>query len=665
MNFIYDLTRRLFNTPGPEQMSASKELVENAIKENKVVVFSKSYCPYCKKAKKLLDSLGVKYALFELDERPDGQAIQEYLKEKTGQRTVPNIFINGQHIGGCDDLHAAQDSGKLQKLLDQGDCSCKLLSGTILHPVFNLQWLMDSTAVQSPLASPTEDIDLSMAIPSQNRQLTRPQWRRLKKYQRRKEIRRSYARARDARKKQEASDPVLIAKRLQEEKLLEEERQEHRRRYETREQQFELAAAHRRRLEEEKAKNEQQETSMVDPILGMLPQAVPGDLPASVAIVCSARANQSIPSDRPTTILSPLEAGRLAAAKFLESLKSKTALSQNGIPSTAEESKEHTTRSITARLDEEPIKAPGTPQLHSLAAELKEKSSLVCAYHQKTGSCRFAEFCKLRHPEPTIKNTLVLKNMFQFPANQTVGDEEYTDEDEYFSAFYEDVHGEFAKIGRLTCFMVCRNEAVHLRGSVYVQYAKEEDAICAHKIMDRRWFGGRQLECEFVPIIEWNHAVCGHYERGRCTNPSCNFLHAFPNPGGMYRICNRGNTGGGSMGAAKVKHNGHGAQGTSDPRSCEVKDPSRETQGDMPPRQNAIQSMPREKDRTTEDKEADKNAANPHITSSEMRRRTERDGKSVRKRDDNERHKTATRKRPRKRSRSPAPRRRRSQRHKR
>ncbi|KND05072.1 glutaredoxin [Spizellomyces punctatus DAOM BR117] len=119
MNFIYDLTRRLFNTPGPEEMSASKELVEKAIKENKVVVFSKSYCPYCKKAKNLLDSLGVKYELFELDERPDGQAIQEYLKEKTGQRTVPNIFIKGQHIGGCDDLHAAHDSGKLQKLLDQ------------------------------------------------------------------------------------------------------------------------------------------------------------------------------------------------------------------------------------------------------------------------------------------------------------------------------------------------------------------------------------------------------------------------------------------------------------------------------------------------------------------------------------------------------------------
>ncbi|KND05073.1 uncharacterized protein SPPG_00748 [Spizellomyces punctatus DAOM BR117] len=520
---------------------------------------------------------------------------------------------------------------------------------------------MESTAVQSPLGSPTEDIQLPMAIASNNRQLTRQQWRRLRKYQRRKEIRRSDARARDARKEQEATDPVLIAKRLQEEKLLEEERQEQRRRYEAREQQFELAAAHRRRLEEEKAKKAQQETSMktLDPSLGMLTQAVPGDLPASAAIVCNARANQSILSDRQTTILSPLEAGRLAAAKFLESLKSKSALSKNGISPTAEESEEHNTRTITARLDEEPTKAPPTPQLHSLAAELKEKALLVCAYHQKTGSCRFAEFCKLRHPEPTIKNTLVMKNMFQFPGKQTAGDE-YTDEDEYFSAFYEDVHGEFAKIGRLTCFMVCRNEAVHLRGNVYVQYAKEEDAICAHKIMDRRWFGGRQLSCEFVPIIEWNHAICGHYERGRCTNPNCNFFHAFQNPGGMYRICNFGNTGGGSMGVAKVKHNEHGAQGKSDSRSCEVKDPSRENQGDKPPGQSVNQS-----DTTKEVKETHKNVTNPHIVSSEIKRRTERDEKSVRKRGDNERHKTATRKRPRSRSRSRSASRRRSHRRKR
>ncbi|TPX69646.1 hypothetical protein SpCBS45565_g02336 [Spizellomyces sp. 'palustris'] len=101
-------------------MPPTNKLVEDALSENKVVVFSKTYCPYCTKAKRLLDFLNVKYESFELDERLDGQAIQDYLKEKTGQRTVPNIFINGQHLGGSDKLHEAHASGKLQLLLAPG-----------------------------------------------------------------------------------------------------------------------------------------------------------------------------------------------------------------------------------------------------------------------------------------------------------------------------------------------------------------------------------------------------------------------------------------------------------------------------------------------------------------------------------------------------------------
>ena len=55
----------------------------------------------------------------ELDEMPNGYAIQDELYRKTGQRTVPNVFVRGQHIGGNDDTQAAYMSGKLQKLLQQ------------------------------------------------------------------------------------------------------------------------------------------------------------------------------------------------------------------------------------------------------------------------------------------------------------------------------------------------------------------------------------------------------------------------------------------------------------------------------------------------------------------------------------------------------------------
>ncbi|KAI7890530.1 glutaredoxin-1 [Mucor mucedo] len=98
-------------------MAQVQELVEKIIESNKVVVFSKSYCPYCVKAKAVLKEFGVEFFVMELDKESNGSAVQQYLAEKTGQRTVPNIFINQQHIGGCDDLLAAKANGSLKKLL--------------------------------------------------------------------------------------------------------------------------------------------------------------------------------------------------------------------------------------------------------------------------------------------------------------------------------------------------------------------------------------------------------------------------------------------------------------------------------------------------------------------------------------------------------------------
>ncbi|KAI7886965.1 glutaredoxin [Lichtheimia hyalospora FSU 10163] len=94
-----------------------EQLVEEIIKNNKVAVFSKSYCPYCQRAKALLKSLGVEFFVIELDEDSNGGAIQAYLLTRSGQRTVPNIYIKEQHIGGCDELLSANASGRLHQLL--------------------------------------------------------------------------------------------------------------------------------------------------------------------------------------------------------------------------------------------------------------------------------------------------------------------------------------------------------------------------------------------------------------------------------------------------------------------------------------------------------------------------------------------------------------------
>ncbi|KAI0050595.1 glutaredoxin, partial [Auriscalpium vulgare] len=93
--------------------------VQQAIADNKVTIFSKSYCPYCRRAKALFSSEypEVEPKIIELDLVEDGDSIQAYLAELTKQRTVPNVFINREHIGGSDDLAALHKKGGVRSLL--------------------------------------------------------------------------------------------------------------------------------------------------------------------------------------------------------------------------------------------------------------------------------------------------------------------------------------------------------------------------------------------------------------------------------------------------------------------------------------------------------------------------------------------------------------------
>ncbi|MCJ1412428.1 hypothetical protein MMC19_006522 [Ptychographa xylographoides] len=87
-------------------MSAAKTKAQGIIDDNAVAVFSKSYCPYCKATKALLSQMGAKFYAIELDQIDDGAAIQDALQQMTNQRSVPNIFIKQNHIGGNSDLQA-------------------------------------------------------------------------------------------------------------------------------------------------------------------------------------------------------------------------------------------------------------------------------------------------------------------------------------------------------------------------------------------------------------------------------------------------------------------------------------------------------------------------------------------------------------------------------
>ncbi|KAK4523789.1 hypothetical protein GAYE_SCF00G1685 [Galdieria yellowstonensis] len=101
-------------------MSSSRtvEEIQRLIASAFVVVFSKSWCPFCDRVKQLFRSLGVSFKVIELDQEKNGSAIQSALYELTKQRTVPNVFINGQHVGGCDQVMQLERKGTLKKLLE-------------------------------------------------------------------------------------------------------------------------------------------------------------------------------------------------------------------------------------------------------------------------------------------------------------------------------------------------------------------------------------------------------------------------------------------------------------------------------------------------------------------------------------------------------------------
>ena len=80
-----------------------------------VDIYTTPYCPFCIRAKKLLANKKVEFNEIDLSENPD--KFEEMLSKSNGARTVPQIFVNGEHIGDCDHIHDLVQKGELDKIL--------------------------------------------------------------------------------------------------------------------------------------------------------------------------------------------------------------------------------------------------------------------------------------------------------------------------------------------------------------------------------------------------------------------------------------------------------------------------------------------------------------------------------------------------------------------
>ena len=79
-----------------------------------VVMYTTNWCPYCERARKLLRAKGAAFSEIDVESAPEKRA---EMLSRSGRRTVPQIFIGDQHVGGSDDLAALESAGKLDALL--------------------------------------------------------------------------------------------------------------------------------------------------------------------------------------------------------------------------------------------------------------------------------------------------------------------------------------------------------------------------------------------------------------------------------------------------------------------------------------------------------------------------------------------------------------------
>lgn len=82
----------------------------------KIEVYSTTFCPYCSRAKMILKAKKLEFTETNLDKNPESR--EEMLKRSNGSKTVPQIFIDNNHIGGCDELEKLERSGELETILN-------------------------------------------------------------------------------------------------------------------------------------------------------------------------------------------------------------------------------------------------------------------------------------------------------------------------------------------------------------------------------------------------------------------------------------------------------------------------------------------------------------------------------------------------------------------
>jgi splicing factor U2AF 35 kDa subunit len=174
-----------------------------------------------------------------------------------------------------------------------------------------------------------------------------------------------------------------------------------------------------------------------------------------------------------------------------------------------------------------------------------EKDKINCPFYYKIGACRHGDRCSRTHTRPLFSPTLLLQNLYISPAQitaraETLGlpppDIPAVELATHFDDFYEDVHAEMARYGRVDGMVVCENSSDHLAGNTYVKFSDEDSAAAALAAVNGRFYAGRLVHAEYSPVTELTDGKCRMFEEGVCGRGNlCHFMHTRRIPDSLYR----------------------------------------------------------------------------------------------------------------------------------
>ncbi|KAL7672427.1 hypothetical protein ACOME3_007312 [Neoechinorhynchus agilis] len=154
-----------------------------------------------------------------------------------------------------------------------------------------------------------------------------------------------------------------------------------------------------------------------------------------------------------------------------------------------------------------------------------EKDKVNCSFYFKVGACRHGERCSKLHNKPTFSQTVLLKNVYLNPVNnsaladKSLAEDDLTDEkiQKHFDETFEEIFLELErKYGTIEEMNICDNLSEHLAGNCYVKFRYEKDAQKAVDELNNRWFDGRPVYAELSPVTDFHEACCRQYQMGEC-----------------------------------------------------------------------------------------------------------------------------------------------------